>query len=58
MDRRAFIASAASTLVLPGCATTTLRRATAGAPAGCLPPVKVSAGRVIRTVAGLRPYRA
>src|SRR5829696_1570673 len=41
-------------LLLPGCATT-------GAPAlrtGCLPPVNVSAGRVIRTVAGLRPYRA
>jgi glycine/D-amino acid oxidase-like deaminating enzyme len=57
MDRRAFIASAASTLVLPACATTP-RPAIARAPAGCLPPVDVAASRVIRTVAGLRPYRA
>jgi glycine/D-amino acid oxidase-like deaminating enzyme len=56
MDRRAFIASAASGLILPGCVTTTPRPA--GAAAGCLPPVNVAAGRVIRTVAGLRPYRA
>jgi glycine/D-amino acid oxidase-like deaminating enzyme len=55
MDRRAFIASSASTLLLPGCATTSGR--TAEARAGCLPPVNVSADRVIRTVAGLRPYR-
>ena len=56
MDRRAFIASAASALVLPGCAATTPRPASARA--GCLPPVAVAAERVIRTVAGLRPYRA
>lgn len=55
MDRRAFIASAASSLVLPGCVTTPRPPM---ARAGCLPPVKVSAERVIRTVAGLRPYRA
>jgi len=54
MDRRVFLGSAASTLLLPGCATTIAR----AAPRGCLPPVNVAAERVIRTVAGLRPYRA
>jgi D-amino-acid oxidase len=58
MDRRTLLigsASAASALALPGCATTgrTPLRQT-----GCLPPVNVSADRVIRTAAGLRPYRA
>src|SRR5688500_10115808 len=57
MNRRAFIASAASSLVLPGCATTQ-RLARAGSVGGCLPPVNVAPERVIRTVAGLRPYRA
>jgi glycine/D-amino acid oxidase-like deaminating enzyme len=56
MDRRAFLASAASTLALPGCVATP-RPGLARAPAGCLPPVDVSASRVIRTVAGLRPFR-
>jgi D-amino-acid oxidase len=55
MDRRLFLGSAASALALPGCATTGARMA---APSGCLPPVNVSPERVIRTVAGLRPYRA
>lgn len=58
MDRRQFIGSAAlglTGLALPGCATTSTRST---ARAGCLPPVDVSADRVIRTVAGLRPYRA
>ncbi|HEV2816464.1 MAG TPA: FAD-dependent oxidoreductase [Allosphingosinicella sp.] len=54
MDRRAFLGSAASTLVLPGCATTIARPAARG----CLPPVNVAPERVIRTLAGLRPYRA
>jgi D-amino-acid oxidase len=54
MDRRAFIASAASTVVLPGCVTTP-RPSVGGAI--CLPPVKVASQRVIRTVAGLRPFR-
>jgi len=53
MDRRAFIGSAAASLALPGCVTTP-RPASVGT---CLPPVNVAAGRVIRTVAGLRPYR-
>ena len=57
MDRRAFIASATSSLILPGCATTP-RLARASAATGCLPPVNVAPERVIRTVAGLRPYRA
>lgn len=55
MHRRAFLGSAAATLALPGCATT-MSRPTA-ARAGCLPPVRVSPERVIRTIAGLRPYR-
>ena len=43
-------------LLLPGCATT--RATTTAAPlAGCLPPVRVAPERVIRAVAGLRPYR-
>jgi glycine/D-amino acid oxidase-like deaminating enzyme len=58
MDRRAFLGSAAATLALPGCATTMATRRTAAAPTGCLPRVLVSPDRVIRTVAGLRPYRA
>jgi glycine/D-amino acid oxidase-like deaminating enzyme len=56
MDRRAFIGSAAMGLVLPGCVATP-RPTTVRAASGCLPPVDVSAGRVIRTVAGLRPFR-
>jgi glycine/D-amino acid oxidase-like deaminating enzyme len=59
LPRRQFLttgALAAGGLLLPGCATTT----TAGraGPAACLPPVNVAPERVIRTVAGLRPYRA
>ena len=58
LPRRQFLTSgalAAGGLLLPGCATTTGRRTSA--PTGCLPPVLVSPERVIRTVAGLRPYR-
>ena len=57
MDRRAFLGSAASALLLPGCATIT---ATRTARAQRLPAARsiVSPERVIRTVAGLRPYRA
>ena len=44
-----------SGLALPGCTTLSGR---GGQRAGCLPPVLVSPERVIRTVAGLRPYRA
>lgn len=56
MDRRAFIGSAAASLALPGCVTTP--RPSIAARAACLPPVDVADSRVIRTVAGLRPYRA
>jgi D-amino-acid oxidase len=55
MDRRIFLASGAAALVLPGCATLPARASARG---GCLPPVLVSPDRIIRTVAGLRPYRA
>ena len=58
IDRRRFLASAglaAAGLTLPGCVTT---RPTVLSGGACLPPVKVSPDRVIRTVAGLRPYRA
>ena len=58
MDRRAFLGSAAATFALPGCATTMAGRRTTAAPTGCLPRVLVSPDRVIRTFAGLRPYRA
>jgi len=54
MDRRLFLGSAVSALALPGCATN-VRTASR---TGCLPPVNVAADRVIRTAAGLRPYRA
>ena len=55
LDRRAFVATGSAALV-SGCATTGARRP---ALASCTPlvPVNVDAGRVIRTVAGLRPYR-
>jgi len=53
-DRRAFVATGSAAL-LSGCATTATRPLLAD----CTPraPVKVDPGRVIRTVAGLRPYR-
>lgn len=55
LARRDLIGGAAA-LALPGCATTSIRSA-ASAAAACLPRVNVSADRVIRTVAGLRPFR-
>ena len=59
LDRRRFVGTgmlAAAGLALPGCATS---RANSVRPqSGCLPRVMVSPERVIRTVAGLRPYRA
>lgn len=54
-DRRAFLGTGSAAL-LAGCATSGRRT-----PAeGCvpLPPVRVAESRIIRTVAGLRPYRA
>lgn len=60
MHRRVFLGSAASALALPGCVTTGTTRSSMApaAPRGCLPPVLVDESRVIRTIAGLRPYRA
>jgi D-amino-acid oxidase len=56
--RRPLIASA--TLALPACTTTPRPIAAANPTRGpkCLPIANVSPSRVIRTVAGLRPYRA
>jgi hypothetical protein len=53
-DRRSFAVGSAA--VLSGCATVGTRPRSV---AGCTPlaPVNVDAGRIIRTVAGLRPYR-
>ena len=58
-DRRSFFlaGSAAGGFALSGCATTGPRIPLAPACAP-LPPVKVDSSRIIRTVAGLRPYRA
>ncbi len=56
-DRRSILkygALAGGGLLLPGCATLSPR----AVQTGCLPKVEVAANRVIRTVAGLRPYRA
>jgi glycine/D-amino acid oxidase-like deaminating enzyme len=55
LDRRTFAAGSAA--LLSGCATIGERPRTF---AGCTPlaPVNVDASRVIRTAAGLRPYRA
>ena len=55
MDRRGFLASSASAALLAGCATPRAALAPAFA---CLPRVLVDESRVIRTIAGLRPYRA
>ena len=58
IDRRQLLKSGAlagGALLLPGCATVASR---SGTRRGCLPPVNVAPDRVIRTMAGLRPYRA
>ena len=54
-DRRTLLKAgplAAAGLILPGCATSMARQRPS-----CLPAVKVSEDRIIRTAAGLRPYR-
>lgn len=55
MQRRPFLAGSTAALALSGCATTPPPKV-----ADCSPlvPVDVDMGRVIRSVAGLRPYRA
>ncbi|HEX8480304.1 MAG TPA: FAD-dependent oxidoreductase [Allosphingosinicella sp.] len=60
LPRRHFLragALASGGLLLPGCATTGSGRP-AAVRTGCLAPVQVSPDRVIRTVAGLRPFRS
>lgn len=56
LNRRQFVAagSASAALAISGCATTGGALDSACAP---LPPVHADPGRVIRTIAGLRPYR-
>jgi glycine/D-amino acid oxidase-like deaminating enzyme len=56
LDRRGFTVGSGA-LALSGCASLGTRRATVAA-CSPLPPVRVDPKRVIRTVAGLRPYRA
>jgi D-amino-acid oxidase len=58
MDRRRFLSASAAAGLLGGCATTRPLAGATVAPRPCLPRVNVSPERVIRTVAGLRPYRA
>jgi D-amino-acid oxidase len=58
-DRRLVLAGAGSLLTLAGCATTASRPLAPAVPAStCLPRVLVDRSRLIRAVAGLRPYRA
>jgi glycine/D-amino acid oxidase-like deaminating enzyme len=62
IDRRRLIGSAAlaaSGLMLPGCTTTGAAPVRSAARAtGCLPKVDVAENRIIRSMVGLRPYRA
>lgn len=53
--RRRLLTASGGALLLPSCATTGIR--TASPSPNCLPPVQVDRSRLIRTVAGLRPYR-
>ncbi len=55
MDRRGFLVSTTATGLLAACATPNVRLA--ASPTACLPRVLVWRNRVIRLVAGLRPYR-
>ena len=57
LDRRAFVAAGSASL-LGGCATVPNAPTVPVANCTALPPVQVDASRVIRTIAGLRPYRA
>jgi glycine/D-amino acid oxidase-like deaminating enzyme len=55
MDRRGFLATSGSAALLAACAPSPRL---ASAPSPLLPRVKIDESRIIRTVAGLRPYRA
>ncbi len=58
LPRRQLIGSALAAGLLPGCTTISSGTRPVRLASGCLLPVKVEPSRVIRTVAGLRPYRA
>jgi D-amino-acid oxidase len=61
LNRRHFLASSAvgvGALGLQGCASTSRPALTSAPKPDCLPRVNVDRSRVIRAVAGLRPYRA
>jgi D-amino-acid oxidase len=55
MHRRGFLVSSTSAALLAACATP---RAALAPVSACLPRVRVAENRIIRTIAGLRPYRA
>lgn len=60
-QRREFLKASATfsgVAMLPGCSATMASTSTTSGIPTCLPPVKASLHRVIRSVAGLRPYRA
>ena len=57
VDRRTFAATGSAAL-LAGCATLPAGRTAVQSNCSPLPPVKVDPSRLIRTIAGLRPYRA
>src|SRR5215475_191264 len=60
IDRRSLLkfgASAAAGIILPGCAARAYKAPTPRASGVLLPRVQVSNDRVIRSVAGLRPFR-
>lgn len=60
IDRRSLLklgAAAAAGIILPGCATRAYQARTPRASGVILPKVQVSNDRVIRSVAGLRPFR-
>ena len=58
-NRRGLVTGGGAALLLGGCTTgaTTRPMAALPAPPDCLPRVQVDPNRVIRTVAGLRPFR-
>lgn len=58
-NRRGLVTGGGAALLLGGCTTgaTTRPMAALAAPPACLPRVQVDPNRVIRTVAGLRPFR-
>jgi len=58
VNRRHFLAASGGALALGGCATTAARTTAASPAADCLPRVNVDRSRLIRAVAGLRPFRA